>query len=650
MKIVKLKALELIDFMGLNVKIQFDGKDTTVSGDNREGKTRLATAWNFLFTGKDCKESTKFQPLFTEKDGTVTGKLATVIGTISVDDVETELSRSIKKTKGGTKSIYQIDGIDKKLKEFDAFINGIFMGKFSIFSNIFSFNALDTKEMRKALLEIADNAEDGIILKNKKYDVIRDLILKHSADDLKSKYKSEINSIKSGGRTLGLDEIEPCIKEVEGLKVLPEESKKDLTALQSTVEKQIEEVNQKVNDLKSGNNMDIRKQKAELETRQMLIKNDYNETFHGAISKLTERQNELQMDIRNEKSLVDLSKNDVSRLEKNNTQLDVDMEKLRAKFHKACGAKWEGDTTCPTCHQDLPVDQVEKIKADFNNDKAEVKKTINARGAELTKDKEINLEAIEAQKKSINERLVRISTMGTELSEAEKEIADIRTDEGKYQQFPEFVSNAKKIVKIIGTLESSDNSKQIEVLNEEKEELEDQILFVRNKLQMFESAKRADDRIKELKTLNNKLSGDLEAKEYLLSLVEDFEAERMAKVEESVNSLFVGVQFKLFEVLINGNVRDICKAMIDGIPFHEGTNRAGRINAGMEIVQALQDYYNIQSVVFVDDAEAVSHIYPIDAQVIKLFKPTVNPPAELVVDYDAVEESHEFEQTELLEV
>ncbi len=53
------------------------------------------------------------------------------------------------------------------------------------------------------------------------------------------------------------------------------------------------------------------------------------------------------------------------------------------------------------------------------------------------------------------------------------------------------------------------------------------------------------------------------------------------------------------------------------VPFADA-NRAARLNAGIEIIGVLGEYYGIELPIFVDNAESVTEIVPTKGQLIRL--------------------------------
>ena len=89
------------------------------------------------------------------------------------------------------------------------------------------------------------------------------------------------------------------------------------------------------------------------------------------------------------------------------------------------------------------------------------------------------------------------------------------------------------------------------------------------------------------------------------------------QLEIKVNNLFTGLQFKMFEQQINGGIKPTCIILIDGIPY-ESANTAARIQSGIEIINVLADYYNINTPILIDNRESVIEIPKTKSQVFNM--------------------------------
>ena len=127
----------------------------------------------------------------------------------------------------------------------------------------------------------------------------------------------------------------------------------------------------------------------------------------------------------------------------------------------------------------------------------------------------------------------------------------------------------------------------------------------------------AQNRERELTLERERLGKVLSELEQEIELCERFSRYRAQTVEQAVNSKFRLVTFRLFTEQINGGMADCCDVMVDGVPYAD-VNSAMKINAGLDVIQTLARHYQLAVPLFIDNAESVSELYPIDTQVIRL--------------------------------
>ena len=77
------------------------------------------------------------------------------------------------------------------------------------------------------------------------------------------------------------------------------------------------------------------------------------------------------------------------------------------------------------------------------------------------------------------------------------------------------------------------------------------------------------------------------------------------------------VRFKMFETQVNGDEIETCEATVNGVPYSV-LNDARRINAGIDIINAICRHLGMTAPIFIDNAESVNQIIPSDSQIIRL--------------------------------
>jgi rRNA maturation protein Nop10 len=85
----------------------------------------------------------------------------------------------------------------------------------------------------------------------------------------------------------------------------------------------------------------------------------------------------------------------------------------------------------------------------------------------------------------------------------------------------------------------------------------------------------------------------------------------------NINKHFSRVEFKLFEMQANGEYKDVCKAVIDGVSY-ASQNTASKIQAGVEVTKLFSEYYGVSAPLWIDNKESVFDIPETDAQIICL--------------------------------
>ena len=69
--------------------------------------------------------------------------------------------------------------------------------------------------------------------------------------------------------------------------------------------------------------------------------------------------------------------------------------------------------------------------------------------------------------------------------------------------------------------------------------------------------------------------------------------------------------------LSNDGVTECCDTTFEGVPYND-LNNAARINIGLDIINTLSKQFGVSLPVFVDNAESVNELLPIDSQLIEL--------------------------------
>lgn len=158
-------------------------------------------------------------------------------------------------------------------------------------------------------------------------------------------------------------------------------------------------------------------------------------------------------------------------------------------------------------------------------------------------------------------------------------------------------------------------------LLENQKDIAGRLAAAKEKLYKARAAQDIRKRIAELEAQQKSLAEEYATCEKGEYLCEQFIRAKVSLLDERINSRFDTLKFKLFHEQQNGGLQEICKVLIpceSGLVEYEKANNAARINAGIEIVNALDEYFGVALPVFCDNAESVTALKPSGGQAIRL--------------------------------
>ena len=195
-------------------------------------------------------------------------------------------------------------------------------------------------------------------------------------------------------------------------------------------------------------------------------------------------------------------------------------------------------------------------------------------------------------------------------------------EEADYSQNEEYVKLKAKhdeVLAEIGKLEAEGADKVVEDLKAEKADLKTQLDEVNSTIAKASMNVEIDERIGQLQAEQKEIGQKVADQEQMLYLLEEFIRFKLNKVSESINSHFKTVNFKLFEMQLNGGMKDCCECTVNGVPYST-LNSGHRIVAGLDIIRSLSELYGVSVPIFVDNAESLNefNVPDMDAQLILL--------------------------------
>lgn len=661
-----LKSLHMENFKGIkSLDVNFSNK-TSIKGQNAVGKTTIFDAFTWLLFNKNSAGEEKFnvRPLdkYNKRIDNVEIK---VVGVINVDGKEVELSKVQKQNwvkKRGTDTVtlqgnvnsFEIDGYPKSEAEFKAYISGLAQSEemFKMLTNPQYFSSLKWKDQRDILMKLTTEVSDVELAKTgaKYAPLIGELEKAPSTDDIRAKFSKALSEWKKKQA-----EIPVRIDEAEKSKVDVDVAEQEL--LKADLTRRIAECDKKI--AGADHSLD------ELRDKEMRLQLDISGITQTMNRELSNRRYEIDADLRgcedelkHLEQTISLKKNQIVGNEKAITDADAERkkigEKYNAEYAKAFDeapylfdeSKWvfdENSTVCSLCGQKLPEDKIEQLKADFESRKekakADAEEKLKAKRFKFDTDKKVELNRLNTigteKKELITELTKKNADLNTEIDalkkqeqdaiakkeELSKQLSEIPA-EADYSQNAEYVKLKAKqdeLLSDIAELESKGADKVVEDAKADKAKLKSQLDEVNKIVAQAANNVMIDDRIETLRDEQKEIGQKVADQEQMLYLLEEFIRFKLNKVSESINSHFKTVNFKLFEMQLNGGMKDCCECTVNGVPYST-LNSGHRIVAGLDIIRSLSELYGVSVPIFVDNAESLNefNVPDMDAQLILL--------------------------------
>ena len=621
MKEVRIKRLSIENWRAQNRVIEFSDI-TEVRGRNESGKSTVFNAFLWLMTGYDEEDRLNYQLFNNTVEQTYENAVpASVEAVFEVNGNEYTFKKTAKQgwsrargnseyTRKGTDDYsFFADGIEVSATQYKTMIEGLLapIDKLKIMLNIRYFLMLDWKDMRKQLGAMVGEIELSDF--NGDYSSILQDLIKHTPDELKSKYKQQIAEIKKN--TDGLPKtIEILQTNLPDLKEVDEARKSIDDAKQ-----QIADIDGKIVGAGDFAKPYIDKRNAELAEISKL-KEDYanceaayNSKFDEEVLKITKEIRDVDsynsdVDKANKKAESD-KENAKKELEEMNVFLST-LQKRHEELteqNKECKARVFTGEKCAYCGQELPEDKLEEARKRFNEQKDKDHYYIVAQG-KSNKEKMLNTEkCIEVLKAEIAKSLVAIERK--DKSDLEAKLGDIRASFVQYEKTTEGAAKLSVIEEKrakLTVIPQQDNSALLNM----KRGLLDEIEINSKKLGLKDEYDKQVEKIKGLQEELKNNSVELAKLEGKLAKVKEYEEEKAKIVSDRVNGKFEYVKIEMSETNKSGDIVPACVIKDNKGVNALVTNNASRVLCGIDIAIAFQNFYGLSLPLFIDDYELFS--------------------------------------------
>ena len=634
---IKISNLKLKNFKGIkNLEINFEGKNANIYGKNATGKTTVFDAFKWLFFDKDSSDRKDFNiKTLDENNKPIHFLEHEVEAILLIDGVDMTFKKMLKEkwvTKrgetqqefSGHETSYWIDEVPVKKKDYEEKINSLVPESlFKLITDPLYFNKqLKWQERREILTSISGNqiTDEEILNANEEFKTLQQNLNGRSIEDYNKVVASKIKDLNNEKEKIPIriDELTNTLITEHDINY--EELEKE----KANCKVEIQKIDAEMTDIQTRAKENMKKA-----DQLAAAKNELNALKLKLETEHSKQQSEATIKLESEKAILESRKRNLAaELEERKQKVEnaeSSKQELYKKWDELLNTKLEFDPNsfiCPTCKREYPAEKKEELKGtfinNFNEHKESEKQRINKEGQALNSVIEENRNKIEEIQETIQKTEKELLDINTKLEENAKEQSNIGPfDVTKLPQYQEKIKQVEELQTAISKIVQSDTTE----ISNKKAKLVDQINEIDKKLNERDTQEKTKARIEELEAEEESISQkvqELEAQQYQ---IEEFTKTKVELLENTINSNFEIVRFRLFDTQINGGLVECCDTLVNGVPYAD-VNNAHKILAGLDIIKTLSRFYNTSAPIFIDNRESINSLHTISAQIISLIVTT----------------------------
>lgn len=638
-KSIIISKIDFLNFKGIrDLSVEFDQELTSIYGDNGIGKTTIFDGITWVLFGKDSKDRKSFGIKTYDENNHVIPRIPhEVTVTLLVDDEEVTLCRRYNekwtKKRGSAEEVFDgheeerlYNGVPCSMKEYNEKIASLCSEEvFKFITNPLYFTKQKADVQRAMLFRMAGGVSDADIASgNREFENLLSKLTGKNLDEFKReiqakkrKIKNELDMIPSR-----IDERKRDMPTSEDWDTLEKELESKKKALED-IEQQLIDAS-KAAEVSNQHKMTLIKEAGKIQEkkaeRQFKIKEDILAEYRQQQS----ARNKLVSAISAEESTIATLKTRIQEYDNSLVKLAQDRKYLISEWNSINAEQLtfnEDEFICPTCKRRFEVHEIEsrqqEISETFLKNKSERLERNKQAGMGIKRKREeieqLKLQAevnVSSKQAWIDEQKAS-SLYINEL--VEPETASVIAADREYIELCNQETELRNQINNEADTSSSDNSELIEG----KRTIVSSIDELKKMLSKKEAIERNNARISELETMMRKQSQEYAELEGIEFTITSFSKARIEAVERKINGMFKTVKFKMFEQQINGGEVETCEAIVGGVPFSD-LNDAGKINAGLDIINAICDFEGVYAPIVIDNAESVNELLPTKSQQIRL--------------------------------
>lgn len=638
MKEIIIKKIHMENFKKFKDKtIEFNEKSTSIFAQNYKGKSSIADAFTWVLFNKSASgntEGSQFKPRRYDENGNNIDHVDVVCELVlMIDGIETKIRKAqIQKwvrhrgedfdSYTGDETKYEWNDVPVTATDHKKRVEDIISEEIlRMITNPAAFVTMPAKKQREFLTtNIANITDDDVFATSSEFEPVKAAMGNNTLSELIAKNSKEITAYK---------------KKMEEIPTRIDQESKHIGDIDFTqYENKLAELNLELKE---------NEEKIEDTSKSYIVLNELKAEkakLEGDLIQITARiDSELANNHSELKRCVDAAFNEFNthmevqkqvenRLSMYTNELEAkqgELKLLRSRYMEEMNKVINDDSyVCPTCGQNLPEDQKEKIKADFEKNKADTLSMLDKNGRLIgERVKELEKLISDCETDIENQKNGKIEAMGKEKAAKEK-LEAFKNNPVSYDSDSSWCETKKKISELeekIADINTSDADALKERLKEERATIQSKIDEVKEVLLKKSEIEKSKATVEELKAEMIKVTQSLANCEKLENLINKFNRHKMDMLSEKINDKFKLIKWKLFDKQKNGLYAEVCVCMINGSPYGENTtSTTERMMAGMDIISTLQEIYQVKAPIFLDDADLYNtwNIPDMDCQLIKL--------------------------------
>lgn len=623
MKTVELKQLSVENYKKLeSASYQFTPR-TMVSGRNRQGKSTLMDAYFDTLTGKledgTLPSGVRRKIDGEEVDGDVIRELVLLI-----DGTETVIRKETKKGKSSSTTKYQVDGFDYNKKKFEEYLSSIADPEVILMcsnARIFLNEIRKSSVGARGLLEKMAGFDIAEFMRN--HSEVLKIAKGHSVEETMKKlnkerldWKKKLDAKKTEVQSARSKEIEYTDRTEERESLLDKlnELKQKMQQLLDS-SKAYDELSYEITGLKKSMNALV----ADAEKERRNVASLYNDRFF--------KKKQKEENLRTLENLLATAE----KPERIQQRITVLQEKYKQTYASSFddstlkeikAEEFNPESTiCPTCGQNLPEDQIEQLKSNFEKIKqvridAELKKKEQFEKDKQQKLREINEDGQTevSRKKEVDKSRGELES---QIEQTKQNIATLASEVVQIKQMPEEpdMSGNEEYQALLAEVQKkqeqmdsmANNSDEKETVMQERMEVERQLAQIDADIRQQEKMKQEKaDEIEQLAKEQREISQKESDVQSQIDLLKEFSIQKNQVLADTINPHFKHFHFQFLDYTQDGEPVEVCRMIVDGIDYFNGLNHSDQILCNIDLVAGLQELNGLKLPIWIDDAESVN--------------------------------------------